>query len=363
MTRLPRTDPPRVLTPAPRREWLELYHSDPHALVYHHPAWVDLLGAFAGYEDASRLYELPDGRQAVLPMVRRRVLRGTLWEASFPPAWGEGGLIASGGVRDADLAAMFADLRGRAVPRVSLRPNPLTAPAWERARPRGVVSVPRLSHVLDLSGGFDQVWRHRFTGTARTSVRKAERSGLTVECDTTGRLLPVYYQLFEQSLDRWSDQQHEPRRLARWRGHHRDPLDKLQAIVSSLPDRFRLWLARVDGRAAAGIIVAEGPSATYALGAMIKELAGPVRANYLLHRLAIEHACEAGCRYYHMGESGDSERLALFKTRFGARPHVSADFHVEALPITAADHACRTAAKRVLRFQDAPGLERSASRG
>lgn len=37
-------------------------------------------------------------------------------------------------------------------------------------------------------GGFGHVWRKkRFAGTARTAVRKAERSGLTVERDTTPR--------------------------------------------------------------------------------------------------------------------------------------------------------------------------------
>jgi predicted HD phosphohydrolase len=87
---------------------------------------------------------------------------------------------------------------------------------------------------------------------------------------------------------------------------------------------------------------------------MVKALAGPTRANYLLHRLAIEHACEVGCRYYHMGDSGASQRLAQFKTRFGAQPHTFAEYHVEALPLTAADRALRTAVKRVIGFNDLP---------
>jgi hypothetical protein len=74
--------------------------------------------------------------------------------------------------------------------------------------------VPRLAHVLDLEGGFGEVWNHRFTGTARTAASKAERSGLTVERDTTGRLMPAVYELFERSLDRWAEQGHEPPALA-----------------------------------------------------------------------------------------------------------------------------------------------------
>jgi hypothetical protein len=343
-----------VITPAPREAWLGLCRSDPDALIYHEPAWLDLLCKVAGYEDASRLYQLPEGRLAVLPMVRKRVLGATAWEASFPPAWGLGGLIATGGVRQSDLATMFDDLTSRRVQRTSVRPNPLTAPLWDRAMPSTVVTVPRLTHVLDLSGGFDHVWAKRFKGTARTAVRKAERSGLIVECDTSGRLIPAYYELFEQSLDRWASQQHEPRPLARWRGHRRDSLAKMEAMASLLRENWRLWLAWLDGRAVAGIVVIEGPSACYTRGAMVKELAGPTRANYLLHRLAIEHACQAGCRYYHMGESGESQSLAQFKTRFGADPRPSAEYHIEALPITHLDRACRSAVKRMLKFEDVP---------
>ncbi|MGH2909670.1 MAG: hypothetical protein ACRDK8_10280, partial [Solirubrobacteraceae bacterium] len=81
-------------------------------------------------------------------------------------------------------------------------------------------------------------------------------------------------------------------------------------------------------------------------------LAGPTRANYLLHSLAIEEACAAGCRHYHMGETGESESLAQFKTRFGARPHRYAQYHLERVPVTAADRRLRAVVKRTIRFRD-----------
>ena len=70
---------------------------------------------------------------------------------------------------------------------------------------------------------------------------------------------------------------------------------------------------------------------------MDKELAGPTRANYLLHMLAIKEACDLGCRYYHMGDSGTSKALAHFKTRFGAAPHPYCGIS----PRSAADHSAR----------------------
>jgi hypothetical protein len=85
---------------------------------------------------------------------------------------------------------------------------------------------------------------------------------------------------------------------------------------------------------------------------MDKDRAGPLRANYLLHRVAIEAACEVGCGFYDFGESGASAALAQFKTRFGARAAPYHEYLVERLPLTETDRALRGAVKRVIGFRD-----------
>jgi hypothetical protein len=346
--------PRHVTSPAPRAVWQEVLKADAQALVFQTPAWLDCICALGGYEDASRLYETPGGRRLVLPMVRRKGLPAALTsQASLPLGWGIGGLVASGPIEADDVAAVFADLAGRAVLRTSLRPNPLDAEVWAAARPPGVIAVPRLAHILDLDGGFERVWAKRFASETRTAVRKAERSGLVVECDTSGKLVPVFYDLFRLSIDRWARQQHEPRPLARWRGRRRDPLCKFQLVAQALGAACRLWVAWRDGRPAAAILVLQGANASYTRGVMDKELAGPSQANVLLHRLAIEEACRAGCRYYHMGESGPSVSLAQFKRRFGANAHGYAEYRLERLPITRVDAHLRGLVKRLIGFTDA----------
>lgn len=343
----------RVTSPAPREAWEATLARDPEGLVSQSPAWMEALCAFGHHHDASRLYELPGGRQMVLPMVRRRGLPGPLAvQASLPPAWGVGGLVAPGGAGPEDVAAVFAELASQPALQTSITPSPLQAPAWAAARPPGTVAVPRLAHVLELDGGFGRIWKQRFTGTARTSVRKAERAGLTVKRDTEGALVQVFYELFERSLERWAHQQHEPATLARWRGRRRDPIRKLELMASSLSNVCRIWVAWHESQPAAAILVLQGANAHYTRGVMDKDLAGPTRANYLLHSLAIEEACEAGCRHYYMGESGQSQSLAQFKTRFGARPHAYAEYHLERLPLTALDRRIRGAVKRVIGFRD-----------
>jgi hypothetical protein len=346
--------PRHVTSPAPREVWQEVLKADAQALVFQAPAWLDCICALGGYEDASRLYETPGGRRLVLPMVRRKGLPKALTtQASLPLGWGIGGLVASGPLDAADVAAIFADLAGRAVLRTSLRPNPLDAQVWAAARPPGVIAVPRLAHILDLDGGFERVWTKRFASETRTAVRKAERSGLVVECDTSGKLVPVFYDLFRLSIDRWARQQHEPRPLARWRGRRRDPLCKFQLVAQALGAACRLWVAWRDGRPAAAILVLQGANASYTRGVMDKEVAGPSQANVLLHRLAIEEACRAGCRYYHMGESGPSASLAQFKSRFGATAYGYNEYRLERLPLTSVDAHLRGLVKRFIGFKDA----------
>jgi GNAT acetyltransferase-like protein len=346
---------PRVTTPAPRRVWRELLASDGDALVSQTPEWVDAVCAVGGYEDASRLYETPWRTRVVLPVVRRT----GLWpsslapQASMPHAWGMGGLIAEVPIESRDVEAVVSDLVCEPALVTAIRPNPLHAHPWACAHRPGVAAVPRLAHVLDLSGGAEEVWRERFHKKARSDVRKAERSGLEVECDTSGRLLPVFYELLQLSVERWARQQHEPLPLARWRARRRDPLEKFKRIAAELGNAMRVWVAWKDGLPAASMVVLQGKNASSTRGAMNKDLAAPTSANYLLEWLAIRDASVAGCRYYHFGESGSSRSLARYKERFGARPVAYSEYRIERLPLTRADALSRSVVKRILRFRDA----------
>ncbi len=87
----------KVVSPAPRLEWLDVLEADADALVTQTPEWLDSMCASGPYEDASRLYYTTSGHRLVLPMVRVRHLpKPVAIEASFPASWGMGGLLAEG---------------------------------------------------------------------------------------------------------------------------------------------------------------------------------------------------------------------------------------------------------------------------
>jgi lipid II:glycine glycyltransferase (peptidoglycan interpeptide bridge formation enzyme) len=271
--------------------------------------------------------------------------------SSFPNAWGFGGLVgAEPGA--GEIRAVLNDLRAHCALGVRVRPNPLQHAAWAAGRPAGVTALERRAHAIDLSQGFEDVWTNGFSGRARNHVRRAERAGLTVEVDSTGRLVPVFYDLFVRSVERWASKQNEPLALARLRARRRDPLEKLQHMIADLDGAARLWMAYSGERPAAAILVLRGANAQYTRGVMDVEVAGPTRANYLLHRLAIEDACRSGCGTYQMGETGASRSLAQFKESLGAQPHDYAEYMSERVPFSAVGRGARTVAKRILGFRD-----------
>jgi len=184
-------------------------------------------------------------------------------------------------------------------------------------------------------------------------VRKAERLGVVVESDTGDRLLPVFYELLLRSFDRWSLQQNEPRFLTHLRGRWRDPYQKFDLISRQMGSACRIWVAWVNGKPAAASLVLQYHNVNDSRGAMDKEVAATSRCNELIQKCSIEEACRAGCRYYHLGESGNSESLAHYKERFGAVPYEYTEYVVERFPITSMDKIARTMVKKLIGFKDA----------
>jgi hypothetical protein len=339
-----------VASPAPREVWHRLVAADPHALPSQTPQWLDAICSVTGTEDASRLYQTADGRQLVLPLVRRGALGAPLVEASLPYGWGPGGIVAEGGLLAEDVQAVFADLAGRRVPRMTVRPGPATATTWEKAAPPAAVRRPLMAQALDLGAGFDEVWRARFKSDTRTRVRRAERAGVAVQCDDSGRLVPVFQELYRTSVARWARRDGQPLVLARWRAARREPDSKLRAVSAAMGASCRLYVASVDGRPAAAIVVLFGATgAAYWRGAMDERVAGKSYANYLLHCTAIKDACAAGCSAYHMGDSAPGSDLARFKSRFGAEELHYASYRMERLPLTPVTEAARWLVARRLR--------------
>jgi Acetyltransferase (GNAT) domain len=339
---------------AARSAWDRALGQDPNATISQTPRWMDCVCESGRWTDATRVYVADDGRELILPLARRRGSPDALpVDASMPFGWGTGGLVCPGGRLSAgDVAAVAADLMGRRPLRTTLRPGHAMEEPWSAGAPARARRTRYMSQSLDLSGGFAEA-SARFSSSVRRNVRRAERGPMLVEWEEGTRLVPVFDALYRTSVSRWAERQREPNALAQWRAHRRDPRAKFEVVARNLGDACRIGVAWRSGEPAAAIVVlTHGAHSTYWRGAMDQELAARTGANELLHAMAIEAACDAGRRWYHLGDSGPSSSLAEFKRRLGAREEHYTGYRLERWPLSTVEERARRSAKRMLRFRD-----------
>jgi hypothetical protein len=316
-----------VTMPAPRREWLSLLDRDANATIYQTPEWLDAICRSEAYEDTSRHYETAAGRQCVLPVVRRRLYGGLAIEESMPSAWGMGGLVAAEPVDVDDLRLIWSDLRSNSHARLRVRDSNLGRGLPVNGDQREPLSVIwETKHVLDLRQGFDSVYTKSFNRTTRKNLRRAESAGVEVECDSSGRLVPIYYELYRSWVMRRAAERNLPTSLMLHRARSRESLRKFHVLAELLNGSSKIWVAWWKGEPIAAMIGLSYKSRAFAFRSYSNmDLANSVRANDLLHHCMIEDACRAGCLSYNMGGSGGVPGLMAYKAKFGA---VAVDFPV-----------------------------------
>ena len=200
--------------------------------------------------------------------------------------------------------------------------------------PRPVTVIWETKHVLDLGDGFDSVYATSFNRTTRKNLRRAESAGVEIECDSSGRLVPIYYELYSSWVRRRAAERNLPTSLMLHRARSRESLRKFRVMAELLNGSSSIWVAWWKGEPIAAMVGLRYKSRAFAFrGYSNMDLANSVRANDLLHRYLIEDACRAGCLSYNMGGSGGVPGLMAYKAKFGA---VAVDFPVytiETFPI------------------------------
>jgi hypothetical protein len=179
--------------------------------------------------------------------------------------------------------------------------------------------VPRLVHVVDLKGGFDELWSKRMSSGTRNKIRKGDKLGVAVEWRSGEALVALHYELYRRWTLRRAGERGLPRPVALRLASRREPFERFVAVARQLGKRFEIGIASLDGEPVAStIILRQGRHALYWRSASDRERAGRSYPNYVLLARALERAAESGAELFHMGESGGVETLMAFKDHFGA---------------------------------------------
>jgi Acetyltransferase (GNAT) domain len=340
---------------AARPAWEDLVAHDESIALSKTPEWTDCICSSSRFSDATLLFRGDDGRQLILPRLRKTGIPSFLGLFESPPqGWGLGvdasGVLSEGGpASPSQTRALIEEIQRHPGLRTRVMVGGDDAAVWASVAPGARYSTTRTAQVLDLCGGFSTVWSERFTSKVRSHARKAERRGVVVESDNTGRLVPVFDTLYRSSVDRWAQERGHPLSLMRWRAQRREPQSKFATVARRMGERCTVWIAWRAGEPLAGIFVlTRGPRATYWRGAMDKERARGTGANELLHRYAIEAACADERQSYDFGIY-QTEELKRFKSTFGAQEVPVHAYYFERLPTAAAEAKCHNTAKQAVR--------------
>lgn len=316
---------------------------------FHTPEWLESACEVGDFDDASRLYECPDGRQVVLPMLRRPSrIPGLSSEWSMSRGWGFGGPVSSGRLRSEDVATVLRDVLARSGCRTIIKPGPYTDALWGQAPARWRAG-PHLVHLADLTDGFADLWSKRFASGMRNHIRKAEKRGVEIEWDTTGKLLEVHYDLYLRWTRRRARERNIPASAALRLAKRRDPLAMYEALARRFGDRCWVGVAWKESEPAASLVMLwNGAHAHYWRGASDRERARHSYASHLLLGRAMEAAAGLGCEQFHMGQSGGVESLMRFKEHLGGERRQYHEYRFEpavvAGAVRASQHAAREAA-------------------
>ena len=337
-----------VTSPVPVAAWNSVLAADPGATALQTPAYLAAVLEARGGRDISRHYTLTDGRQLVLPLIEESFLPGLKRAGDYPAGFGHGSLLATGGLRGSDVAAVVADLQGLGLS-IRIGGGHHTAEQWSAGLVPGVVELPRRVDVIELTTDYHEYLTRTIRRTARQSVKKAERNGVEIELDTTGRLVPVFYELYQSWVERWIPRSGLPPALARHSASKQEPYEKFRTVAEHLGDRCRVFVAWHQGRAVASCInLVYGEHAVGWRSYSIKELAGPVAANTATQVAGIRDAIEAGCRFFDLGQSGDVSQLQSYKNSLGATPRQVVDLRIEPTAVAATRQLLERSKTRVV---------------
>jgi len=285
----------RVVTDPGNDGWARAVDASRHAKLAHAAEWFTVIKRVYGH-DPLYLAADSDAGGAVLPaFVVRRPLFGTV-VTSMPFLDSGGPCGAPPAVAALLVERLIAEARRRRARMLELR-----------CADRLPIEVPpldgKVNMVLALDGDPGALWR-RFDKGVRNQIRKAERSGLSVEFGGPGEL-PAFYDTFVERMRDLGSPVHA--------------LAFLRAVVGGFGSRARVGLVKKGPATIGGLVaVSFKDSQIVPWAACLKEHFA-LCPNMLLYWETIRTACLAGVARFDFGRSTRQSGTYRFKRQWGAQ--------------------------------------------
>lgn len=276
--------------------WQPFLAGHPQLALAHHLAWDQVYAAYglptfrlAAWRGKQLVGALP------LALQRSRLFGSQL--VSLPWLDAAGMLANDDATREALLQAALETAGQRGAAQLQLRQLE-RVPQWPHVREDKVLMR------LALEADPDALWK-RFNPKVRNQVRKAEKSGLTVE--TVGReALDDLYAVYSENMRDLGSPSHSRRLLA--------------AVCDSFGSQARIHIARVEGRLAGAGLTLHAPGHVEIPWASSYRQYNSLCVNHVMYWHILAQACRDGAAWFHFGRSTIDSGTYHFKKQWGAEP-------------------------------------------
>lgn len=281
-------------TPQDEASWEAFVDASRDPAGYHAWGWRRVFANAFGHEPVYLIARREGAIAGVLPLVH---IRSLLFGNSLTslPFLNYGGVIAeTPEAAGALIAEAREEARARKCDHVELR-------HVERQFPALPCKAHKVAMHLPLADG---MW-DRLDRKVRNQIRKAEKSGLTVERGGE-ELVGDFYAVFARNMRDLGTPVYS-RRL-------------FEEVLRAFPDRAQLHIVRLNGQpVAAGVTYRTPAMVQLPWASSIREY-NPLCANVFLYWDAIQFAQSTGATVFDMGRSTPNEGTFKFKSQWGAQP-------------------------------------------
>jgi len=281
-------------TPSDRTEWEQFVSSRDDEAGYHAFDWQEVFGRAFGHESVYLMARRDGAVAGVLPLVQIKSLLFGRTLTSLPFLNYGGVLADSSDSAQALIDASLREAQSRRCGHVELRHVAAQFPALP-------CKQHKVSMRLPLGPG---LW-DRLDRKVRNQVRKAEKSGLTVERGG-GELVDDFYAVFARNMRDLGTPVYS-RRL-------------FDEVFRVFPNRATMHMVRLDGRPiAAGVTYHTARMMQLPWASSIRDY-NSLCPNTLLYWDTMQYASDAGCVLFDLGRSTPNEGTFKFKQQWGASP-------------------------------------------
>lgn len=269
----------------------------PEAQAYHHPAWLGVVERAFGHRTQYLAAERDGSVVGVLPLVffsHPIFGRSTI----SMPFFNYGGILAD----DPDVERGLLDRAIEAT--AAAGGSHLELRHTRQLFPDLAAKRHKVAMLLRLEASVEHQW-NGLDRKLRNQVRKAEKSGLTVERGGL-ELLPQFYAVFARNM--------------RDLGTPVYGIRFFEEVLRAMPEQARVLVVRTAEQPVAASIVLWRPTTMEVPWASALREFNPLCPNVLLYWHMLQFALERGCVQFDFGRSTPDEGTFHFKRQWGAEP-------------------------------------------